>query len=189
MASKIVDPTTPGLSLELPPIWLQWLNELDTAGKLLNSNHMYKEFEDDQIVGLVYLKGKYTYFATDSDFWFLDQHLVKKAFEQNGHSFPEIPASFRNGLHQVTPNDGEAFINALEKNKTSNEELKANIQQYGRHDLVPSVFVDFDNKAFKSFHSEPYGFEKYVGEEWVSSYEDFEQEIPEPLRYWETLNS
>jgi RHS repeat-associated protein len=32
LAPKIVDPTTPGLSLELPPIWSQWLNEVAVPG-------------------------------------------------------------------------------------------------------------------------------------------------------------
>jgi len=35
LAPKIVDPTTPGLSLELPPIWSQWLNELGVSGKII----------------------------------------------------------------------------------------------------------------------------------------------------------
>jgi RHS repeat-associated protein len=32
LAPKIVDPSTPGLSLELPPIWSQWLNEVVVPG-------------------------------------------------------------------------------------------------------------------------------------------------------------
>lgn len=32
LAPKIVDPDQPGLSLELPPIWVKWLNEVGVHG-------------------------------------------------------------------------------------------------------------------------------------------------------------
>jgi hypothetical protein len=145
---------------------------------------MFRKFEDGQIVALVQYQGELAYYVADTEFWFFDMHQRKEAFEKNGCAFPEIPKGFRGDLHQVTPDDAEMFLDALHSCKASVDELKANVEDYDNSFLVPSLLIDFDMGTFKSFHSEPYGFENYAGKDWLSSYSDFHEDIPSSLKYW-----
>ena len=146
---------------------------------------MAMDVEPEQVVALIRYKSEYTYFSAESDYWFLDQYMVKDAFEKNGHVFPEIPAEFRNGMLQVRPCDGEGFLNALRNAGSCVSEFKVEADSIRlEHELLPSVLIDFDERVFKSFHPEPYGFEKYAGEGWNSSYTNFHDEVPLALRYW-----
>jgi hypothetical protein len=51
-------------------------------------------------------------------------------------------------------------------------------------ELVPSLYVDFDERKLLSLYSEPASFEDYVPDGWEGRYDNFLHLISERRRYW-----
>jgi len=81
----------------------------------------------------------------------------------------------------------EEFLQKISDFEVSNEELrKILVQRAYSHisDMLPSLYVDFDNKELTSYYPEPASYELYVPNGWQGKYEQFIEHIPDDYHYW-----
>lgn len=87
----------------------------------------------------------------------------------------------------VNEGNVEDFLHEIRELEVSNEELrKSLVQREYSHisDMIPSLYVDFDDKKLTSFYPEAASYELYVPNGWLGKYEQFIENIPVDYQYW-----
>lgn len=87
----------------------------------------------------------------------------------------------------VNEDNVEDFLHVIRELEVSNEELRKSLvhREYSHiSDMIPSLYVDFDDKKLTSFYPEPASYELYVPNGWLGKYEQFMENIPVDYQYW-----
>lgn len=95
--------------------------------------------------------------------------------------------SDRFNIAVVNEDTAEDFLQKLNDFEVGTEELRKMLEQrtYSHiSDMLPSLYVDFDDKELTSYYPEPASYELYVPKGWLGKYEQFIEVIPEDYRYW-----
>ncbi|MGJ7923235.1 hypothetical protein [Neobacillus sp. LXY-4] len=142
----------------------------------------------ETIIVLVKYKKSYKWFITDKEIWFLDLKKLISSYLEKGFKIHN-PDDFseRFDIAVVNEDTVEEFLQKIGKLEVSNEELrKILVQRAYSHisDMLPSLYVDFDEKKLTSFYPEPASYELYVPNGWLGKCEQFMGHIPEDNRYW-----
>ncbi|MEI5908511.1 hypothetical protein WAK64_15800 [Bacillus spongiae] len=140
------------------------------------------------IIVFVKYKNEDRWYVADKELWFLDLRKLSAAFSKIVFD-DDLSNDFsdRYDIDIVNEDTAEDFLNHIRE--ASTEELH-NILKGGFYsdivDLVPSLYIDFDNKIFLSYYPEPASYEVFVPNGWVGKYEDFmfTDSIPPEYRYW-----
>lgn len=142
----------------------------------------------ETIIVLVKYKKSYKWFITDKEIWFLDlKKLISSYLEKGFEIHNPDDFSERFDIAVVNEDTVEEFLQKIGKLEVSNEELrKILVQRAYSHisDMLPSLYVDFDEKKLTSFYPEPASYELYVPNGWLGKFEQFMGHIPEDNRYW-----
>ena len=69
---------------------------------------------------------------------------------------------------------------------TNTKRIEANrcITRDLQHDILPSLYIDFDEKELYSMYSEPASYEDYVPTGWKAEFKNFLNLIPSNEQYW-----
>ncbi|MDM5340498.1 hypothetical protein QUF84_25230 [Fictibacillus enclensis] len=142
----------------------------------------------ENIIVLVKYNENYKWFVTDKEIWFLDLKKLISSYREKGFEIPN-PDDFseRFGIAVVNEDTVEAFLQEVSEFEVNNEELRKMLVQKTYNDvtdMLPSLYVDFDDKKLISFYPEPASYEFYVPEGWRGEYEQFIELIPKDYCYW-----
>ena len=92
----------------------------------------------------------------------------------------EFPAPWidekRRDIMLLDSNVAETFLKRIEGNQCTTKDLP--------HDILPSLYIDFDEKELYSMYSEPASYEDYVPIGWKSEFKNFLNLIPNNEQYW-----
>lgn len=156
----------------------------------------------ENAIAFVIYKKQYQWYCAETSLWKLDyrrlyddyRNLYRRrggsdaAFVRDVGSFGEfISSRFR--IPVVDRDTAKEFLKQLATHQTSAGELaylwtRADSAEI-RLALMPSFYVDFDNRIFYSQYREQDGdFENYAPRGWRSAYADFLHLIPEAEQYW-----
>ncbi|ANF97581.1 hypothetical protein [Paenibacillus bovis] len=148
----------------------------------------------ENIIIAVKFKGEFTWFVTEKDYWYLDLVKWENAFIDKGHAiFNQGDYSDRFDIPILDEKSADAFLCEISEYKASKEELSELIlaidlndtkMKYAIMNLIPCLFIDFDEKLLMSQFPEPASFEEYVPKDWKGSYENFLNKIPSQEKYW-----
>jgi hypothetical protein len=145
------------------------------------------EYAKDIIVG-VRRNGGWSWYLSEKEPWFLDYRKWGALF---GASETEAEnAESRFGIAVVDEHTAGQFLEHMKPHLISTDELRRMLQKRraeAPHDYVeylPSLFVDFDRKIFRSNYYEPVYPEKFVPDGWAATYGDFLEDVPDGERYW-----
>lgn len=142
----------------------------------------------ETIIALVKYKKSYKWFVTDKEIWFLDLKKLISSYLEKGfviHNPEDFSGRF--DIAVVNEDTVEEFLQRISEFEVINEELMEILVQRGYShisDMLPSLYVDFDDKELTSFYPEPASYELYVPNGWLGKYEQFIGHIPEDYRYW-----
>lgn len=142
----------------------------------------------ENIIVLVKHKTVYKWFVADKEIWFLDLKKLAAAFFEKGFKLRN-PDDFsdRFNIAIVNEDTAELFFQAINSFEVATEELKA-LLQHGMYnhisDMVPSLYINVDDKALISCYPEPASYEDYVPNGWSGEYRPFSQDIPQHYCYW-----
>lgn len=132
--------------------------------------------DDNIIVFLIYNKQKRWYNA-DRELWFLDENKRMKLYERAGYKIDELWIDEkRRDIMLLDTNVAEIFLKRIEENQCKTRDLQ--------HDILPSLYIDFDEKELYSMYSEPASYEDYVPIGWKSEFINFLNLIPSDKQYW-----
>lgn len=134
----------------------------------------HNDYVSNIFVFTVRNKVKQYYFSCKEE-WFIDAWVYQSTSEKLDYVSQMI----------------EKLAKDLVTTKVLEEEFKR-LKKEGRHFVVeahyPMLYIDFDNKIFKSRYYEQ-SLHKRIPEKWTGKYEDFLDEIPPGFRYWEISES
>lgn len=132
--------------------------------------------DDNIIVFVIYNKQKRWYNA-DRELWFLDENKRMKLYEKAGYKIDELWIDEkRRDIMLLDSNVAETFLKRIEGNQYTTKDLP--------HDILPSLYIDFDEKELYSMYSEPASYEDYVPIGWKSEFKNFLNLIPNNEQYW-----
>lgn len=132
--------------------------------------------DDNIIVFVIYNKQKRWYNA-DRELWFLDENKRMKLYEKAGYKIDELWIDEkRRDIMLLDSNVAETFLKRIEGNQCTTKDLP--------HDILPSLYIDFDEKELYSMYSEPASYEDYVPIGWKSEFKNFLNLIPNNEQYW-----
>lgn len=142
----------------------------------------------ETIITLVKYKEYFKWFVADKEIWFLDLNKLISSFLEKGFEIHN-PDDFsdRFDIAVVNEDTAENFLEKISDFEVKTEGLSRMLEQRSYShisDMLPSLFVDFDNKVLISYYPEPASYEMYVPDGWVGKYEQFIGVIPEDYRYW-----
>ena len=133
-------------------------------------------------------RGKWRWFVSEKEDWFLDQRKFGAAFETL--TGEPAPPSDRE-IEIVNENTADAFLAQMEPYLVDSKELRNMVDRRlsegsaeDVRDLCPDLLVDFDDRYFASMFPEPASFEVFVPDGWMGEYTDFRHRIPFGERYW-----
>lgn len=132
--------------------------------------------DDNIIVFVVYNKQK-RWYSTDRELWFLDENKRMKLYEKAGYKIDELWIDEkRRDIMLLDTNVAEIFLKRIEENQCKTNDLQ--------YDILPSLYIDFDEKELYSMYSEPASYEDYVPIGWKSEFMNFLNLIPSDKQYW-----
>lgn len=142
----------------------------------------------ETIIVLVKYKKVYRWFVTDNELWFLDLKKVIASYLEKGYEIHN-PDDFsdRYDIAVVNEDTAEEFLEKIRAFACSHEALTEMLttKSYNHiSDMYPSLYVDFDAKKLISYYPEPASYEHYVPEGWTGKYEEFLDDVPQALQYW-----
>lgn len=147
-------------------------------------------YGEDIIVGVIH-HSQWQWYIGKTDEWILDQ--VKLA-QESGISEPDFENfSHRYSIGIVNEETADQFFEAIKEQRVDAKMLSTLfIDRFTDPDndlgitpeLWPALLVDFDRKILKSQFSEPVAFEIYVPGDWIGSFTDFLEDVPQSQRYW-----
>lgn len=133
---------------------------------------------------------KLAWYASEKEFWILDQKKWARAFSESGYAVSEDDYSERFDLPVVNERTATEFLKAIREDAITEHELQRLLRMNDLSawdnfsHLMPSLLVDFDRRELHSYYPEPVEFEKYVPEGWSGRYGPFFHLVPEVDRYW-----
>ncbi|WP_129020211.1 hypothetical protein [Edaphocola flava] len=138
------------------------------------------------IIVLVKLKNKYSWFCSDKTFWIMDYEKYSHSFDENDNDFSE-----RFDIGILEKKTADAFLIAMEPYRVSLCELRILFESslplesfneaYG---LFPKLFIDFDTNQLFSVYSELLQMELFIPIGWTGKYEEFSSRVPLEEKYW-----
>lgn len=141
----------------------------------------------ETIIVLVKFRESFRWFVADKEIWFLDLKKLISSYLEKGYDVPN-PDDFsdRFNIAVVNEDTAEDFLQKISILEVRTEELKTMLEQGTSHvsDMVPSLYVDFDDKEFTSYYPEPASYELFVPKGWHGKYEPFIKYIPQIYCYW-----
>ena len=161
---------------------------------------MYCDKEQD-LIALVLCRKKAYWFLTFKEMWVLNRKKWINEFISNGVKGvnPEDHEE-RYNLALVNEDNAEYFISklikdnyVLDKNDLSTEfykRLESASDWWDIYDLMPDIYIDFDNKKMYSNHIEAIQLVNYLPVNWVAERKDFCQGeiLPESEKFWISNN-
>ena len=155
------------------------------------------EYCKNIVAGVIYM-GRFEWYVTPNDIWFLDLRIMydalKRWYEREGRTEKrfmhevgdfEHYTGYRYGIGVVDNSTAERFLSAIDKYRAGTDELK---EWFGIEDdksnVYPILLVDFDRKRLISYCPEPFSYEDYVPEGWTGEYMDLTGFVPENKKYW-----
>lgn len=140
------------------------------------------------IIVLVKYKKSFRWFVADKEIWFLDLKKLISSYLEKGFEIPN-PDDFSDRFNIAVVNEGTAgdFLQKINEFNTRTEELRKMLEQrtYSHiSDMLPSLYVDFDDKELVSCYPEPASYELYVPDGWLGRYAQFTGVVPVDYRYW-----
>jgi hypothetical protein len=144
-------------------------------------------YAENIIVQVKYMNS-YRWFVADKEIWFLDLKKLIASYLEKGFEIPN-PDDFsdRFNIAIVNEDTAEDFLQKISDFEVRTEELRKMLEQrtYSHiSDMLPSLYVDFDDKELTSYYPEPASYELYVPDGWLGKYGQFIGVIPEDYRYW-----
>jgi len=153
------------------------------------------------IVGVMW-KGRFRWYVTEKEIWFMDSNKMKTADEKKWKEYG-LPLSNlvygaedpeREGIPILDENTIELFSLRIEKYAVTVDELRELLEfciaTESRvdvfYDFLPSLYLDFDNRCLYSMYTEPASFEDYVPQNWKGEYFSFLDIIEKDQRYWQS---
>lgn len=144
---------------------------------------------DELVVAVVKYQGKISYYRCERENWVLDLNKLRDAFNANGYSVPELDETDRFGIHTITDENVELFLDKMSVYKVDKESLSVLLAKrfpearswWDVGEIFPIVFVDFDRKSLGAFYHEGVNMEKYIPDGWVGEFVDFANDYPEDV--------
>jgi len=144
---------------------------------------------DELVVGVVRYQGKISYYQSEPENWVLDLNKWIEAFIANGYSVPKLDENNRFGIHTITDDNVDLFLNKMSVYKMDKENLSILLDKkfpeaqswWDVGEIFPIVFVDFDNKSLGAFYYEGIKMEKYIPDGWTGEFVDFANDYPEEI--------
>lgn len=136
----------------------------------------------DNIVVLVKNNNVYTWYVSEKELWIMDLLKLDNAFREK-MKLPLVDETHeegeREGVEILDCHNIDLFQTRMEEYKVSYEELKTYYQIFSevymegeKFQVFPSFFIDFDQKIFISYFSEPGSYEDYVTDGWCGTYQN-----------------
>ena len=146
------------------------------------------EYARDIVVAVTYQR-RFSWYASEKEFWILDQSKWSQFFRDAGI---KVSGNYedRFGIAIVNEANAGVFLEHIAPDRVTASHLQTLLGQYDLSDfdsfshLMPSLFIDFDSKVVISYYSEPTAFEKFAPDSWTSAYRPFFDLIPLDERYW-----
>ncbi|REK77661.1 hypothetical protein DX130_11895 [Paenibacillus paeoniae] len=118
----------------------------------------------------------------------MDLQKLNRAFLERGFDIPD-PDEFSDRFHIAIVNEdtAEDFLQQISDCEVGTEELRSRVEQRTYDhilDMMPALYVNFDDKELTSCYPEPASYEDYVPDGWLGKYEPFIEVIPEDYCYW-----
>jgi len=144
---------------------------------------------DEIIIAVVRYKGQFRWFRCERELWILDLNKLRKTFIENGYNVPKLDEMDRFGIHTLTPENIEFFLEKMRVYEIATDELSyllANRYPTAKSwwdvgELFPTVFVNFDNKTLGAFYYEGTKMELYIPDGWKGEFVDFANEYSEDI--------
>lgn len=149
------------------------------------------------IVGLKW-RGRFTWYVSLKEIWNLDETELTNEYE-HWCSKKGLPLNFANsedderyGILVLSEDNIELFLPRIIKYAVSVDELREYLtlamEIETREDVffqfMPSLYIDFDEKALYSMYTEPASYENYVPANWHGYHQDFLDLIKPCERFW-----
>lgn len=132
----------------------------------------------DDVIVLIKHKNMFTWYISEKELWILDLAKLRRDFEiklrtlkkaENlNYTNPE-----RDGLQVLDVNNIDRFQLKMKKYRVTFQEMKQYFLLYpeklyyqNSDQILPDFYIDFDEKNFFSFFSEPGSFEQYIPDGW-----------------------
>lgn len=95
----------------------------------------------------------------------------------------------RFNIYTIDEEHEEYFMHCIQPYKREGTRLREEMQMciscYEVYEYYPCVLINFDRKTYLCHNWEPYFWEKYVPEGWVSEFRTItDEDFPEDKRYW-----
>lgn len=142
----------------------------------------------ENIIVCVKKNKSYKWYVTDKEIWFLDLRKLITAYKERGydiHNSEDFSERFE--IDIVDINNASIFLDKVSEFEVSCEDLKRMLIKLEYNyitEMMPSLFVNFDEKELISFYPEPASYENYVPDNWSGKYEKFLVKIPDKYKYW-----
>lgn len=151
------------------------------------------DYTENIIVGVFY-DGKFDWYVTDKEIWYLDYKKRSDAYKKIGFDMGEDEDGIedeRQGLLILNSDNAKIFLERIGNYKFEAGQLRELLIQSKtptddtwQFDFLPSLYVNFDTHQLFSLYSEPASYEDYVPSGWEGEYLDFMELIPQNQRYW-----
>ena len=134
------------------------------------------ELDPITVPGVVRLRGNVHYIPGVLAEWILDYRSYDPAYDP-----AEWQAEFRAGLLTVSPDDGDAYLRALQSHEIPPTDLGEHVARGGVDRTRPAVLVDFDAAEVTSGYYDV-AVEEYAGEGWRGTFADPVERLPMELQ-------
>ena len=132
---------------------------------------------DDNIIVFVIYNEQKRWYNADRELWFLDENKRMKLYEKAGYKIDKLWIDEkRRDIMLLDTNVADAFLKRIEGNRCITRDLQ--------QDILPSLYIDFDEKELYSMYSEPASYEDYVPIGWKAEFKNFLNLIPSNEQYW-----
>lgn len=137
----------------------------------------------DELLGAIFLEGKWRFFAGILGEWILDYNKFDSSFKDRANR-----KTFRAGIVQLNRINALLYFQALQEREFSMEEVQEMVTKY-REDEDPirlDVVIDFDRQVLVNGYFD-YPIEDYAYADWNSYFGDVYGYIPNEIsRIWTT---
>ena len=141
------------------------------------------------------------WYVTKKNLWFMDFNKMDEAyakkFEEYGLPFSNLafgdPDPERQDIPILDENTIVMFSPRIKKYSVTVDDLREHLRLCVEiesptqvfYDLLPSLYLDFDNCCLYSMHTEPASFEDYVPQNWTGEYADFLHLLEQEKKFWQ----
>jgi len=153
--------------------------------------------KDDELLVIVKNEGRFYWFAAFKEMWILDRVKWIVDFVKNGVgiNLQDIHKE-RYDIPVVNEENAQLFIDFLIKDGYSYDKDDMAVEFYNKlsgkttwwdvYDLMPDLFIDFDNKRICSEYVESMHYHKYVPDGWQGELVDFcsDGSLPQDEMFW-----